>query len=104
MFCTPQARVRTWMYVLARMRACVWCVRACVWCVRACVRLRETGEGLVCITSAHSPTMKFLRKDLISNLRESPSLFQKDLNIEDLCVVSRQEEDSLAGLLGSSRY
>lgn len=87
MFVPTQARVRTWMYVLARMRACVWCVRACV---RA--RLRETGRD-GCSLPQPTAHHEISQEDLISGPGASQS-FQKDLNIEDLCVVSRQEEDS----------
>lgn len=79
----------------ARMRTCVCaCVPACGACVRACVkeRLRETGRDG---SSLPQPTAhhEISQEDLVSGPGASQS-FQKDLKIEDLWVVSRQEEDS----------
>lgn len=70
------------------------CAHACLRVVRACVRarLRETGRD-GCSLPQPTAHHEISQEDLISGPGASQS-FQKDLNIEDLCVVSRQEEDS----------
>lgn len=91
--CT-HAGTRAHVDVCACAHACLRVVRACLRVVRACVRerLRETGRD-GCALPQPTAHHEISQKDLISEPEVSQS-FQKDLNIEDLCVVSRQEEDS----------